>query len=98
MNTQTESAPTAKQLRCLRAMAHRTATTFAYPRTRAHASAEIARLRRLAEQGARSSASEAYGEEGRARHAPAVDPEEIASYGSSARWRGAVPQPAGGRR
>jgi hypothetical protein len=39
--------PTAKQLAYLRALAARTATTFAYPRSRGEASREIDRLHQL---------------------------------------------------
>ena len=42
---QPEQRPTAKQLACLRALADRVGQTFAYPRTRRQASAEIQRLR-----------------------------------------------------
>ena len=37
-------APTRKQLAFLRALAHRTGTTFTYPKTRREASREIAQL------------------------------------------------------
>ena len=42
--TTTASAPTRKQLTFLRALANRTGTTFAYPKTRRQASAQIAQL------------------------------------------------------
>jgi hypothetical protein len=41
----TQDRPTAKQLAYLRSLANRTGQTFTYPRTKAHASAEIRRLR-----------------------------------------------------
>lgn len=40
----TASAPTRKQLAFLRALAHRTGTTFVYPKTRRQASRQIAAL------------------------------------------------------
>ena len=43
----TTSPPTAKQLAYLKALAARTATSFAYPHSRGEASREIERLRQL---------------------------------------------------
>jgi len=42
--TQSPLAPTAKQLAFLRRLAHQTGTTFTLPRTRRHASGQIAAL------------------------------------------------------
>ncbi len=77
-----DTAPTARQLRYLRELAARTATTFAYPATRAQASREIARLRSLPSQRRERAAEQVPG------YATAVDvSEEVSGYGSSARWR-----------
>ena len=45
--SQRPEPPTPKQQRYLRALAQRTGTTFAVPKTKAQASAEIRRLQRL---------------------------------------------------
>ena len=83
--------PTPKQLAYLRSLAERTGTTFSPPRTKAEASAAIERLRRRAPSPSfearedRREVRRALGEE---RPASAVRPDEIAGYGSTARWRG----------
>ena len=83
--------PTRKQLAYLRALAERTGTTFSPPRTRQEASAAIERLKRRAPSPSfearedRRQVRRALGEE---RPASSVRPDEIAGYGSTARWRG----------
>lgn len=83
--------PTRKQLRYLRLLADRTATSFAYPATITDASAEITRLTKLPATGR--------GERTRERRAVQRDLAErpddatavrvgrdVRGYGSSARW------------
>ena len=87
----TTSPPTPKQLAYLKALAQRTATSFAYPRSRGEASREIERLRQLPVL-----TSERDGDEGRVcdgdlddyAYATAPAANEIAGHGSSATWRG----------
>jgi len=84
----TTSPPTPKQLAYLKALAARTATSFAYPRSRGEASREIERLRQLPaltsergdDDGGVSDDAHAYAT------APAAN--EIAGHGSSASWCG----------
>ncbi len=79
-----QSRPTARQLRFLRDLAARTASTFVYPTTRAQASAEIARMRTLA----RRPRDRFAGDQTAALvYATAVHPHEVSGYGSSAQWR-----------
>ena len=75
---------TARQLRYLRELAARTATTFTYPATRRQASGEIARLRTLPRQPRERQLG---GEQTAPACATAVDPSEVAGYGSTASWR-----------
>jgi hypothetical protein len=82
------TTPTRKQLACLKLLADRTGTTFAYPRTRADAHAEIQRLRRVRRQ----TAQERRADVALAAHidsvyASAPRPGEITGYGSTATWR-----------
>jgi hypothetical protein len=87
----TTSRPTARQLAYLKALAARTATSFAYPCSRSEASSEIERLRQLP-----SLAGDRDSDDGRdldsdcerGSYATAPAPAEIAGYGSSASWRG----------
>lgn len=81
--------PTARQLAYLKALAHRTGQTFAYPRTAGEASAEIARLKATRPD----APAERYREVKRTRGDVqqlgddcAVRPPEIRGYGSSATW------------
>ena len=91
----TTSPPTPKQLAFLRALAARTATSFAYPRNRLEASSEIARMRQLPVL-----ASDRDSDDGRVTdsdrergtYATAPAPGEIAGHGSSASWRGQQPR------
>jgi hypothetical protein len=87
MSPSTVTPPTERQLRYLRALAGRTATTFAYPTTSGEASAQIDRLRRL-EVEARAPRLQA-GDLDAEQHlyATAVHPSEVSGFGSSATWR-----------
>jgi len=82
--------PTPKQLNYLRALAERTGTTFAWPRTRAEASACIDQLQRRRSSSRteravdRTAASDALSEP----RGAAVREHEIEGYGSSATWKG----------
>ena len=84
------SPPTPKQLAYLKALAQRTATSFAYPRSRSEASREIDRLRQLpvltsARDGDDGRVLDSDRERGTYATAPA--PGEIAGHGASACWR-----------
>ncbi len=80
--------PTAKQWRALRSLAASRGQTFAYPRTRAQASAEIARLLKTTPASSTERAIEV--RTGREiappNSAAAVRRDEVSGYGSSARW------------
>jgi hypothetical protein len=84
--------PTTKQLRYLRELANSRGQTFRYPTTRAQASAEIRRLlanrpdSRLVRAIERREGERAVSRE--QFDAAAVRPDEIAGYGSHARWAG----------
>lgn len=91
MSASTTLKPTVRQLTYLRALAARTATTFASPATRRQASREIARLRTLARQ-PHTPATETYREQERLAYATAVDASEVTGFGSSARWRHSTPR------
>jgi hypothetical protein len=78
-------APSARQLSYLKALAVRTGTSFAYPRTRAQASAEIERLRQL--EALAAEREEPVCDERAPAYAAAVRPDEVSGYGASARWR-----------
>jgi hypothetical protein len=75
-------SPTARQLRYLKALAEQTGTSFAYPRTRAQASAEIDRLRCLSEE-----CEHGVLEEPTPAYATALQPDEVSGFGSGASWR-----------
>jgi hypothetical protein len=82
--------PTRKQLAYLRSLANRSATTFTYPRTSAHASAEIKRLQGL-EQSSRADRTREQRDvqrdlAERPDDASQVRRDELSGYGSSARW------------
>ena len=85
MSTSTAPAPTERQLRYLRALAARTATTFVSPATRAEASSEIGRLRGLDRAVPMGRPDD---DDVAQPYATAVDPDEVTGFGSSARWRG----------
>jgi hypothetical protein len=85
--------PTDRQLRYLRTLASRTATTFLPPSTRREASREIDRLMALL----RSHPADVEVDE-RSRpqdhaYATAVRPDEVVGFGSAARWRSQPPDP-----
>jgi hypothetical protein len=87
----TTSRPTPRQLAYLKALAQRTATSFAYPSNRSAASREIERLRRLPSlAGDRDSLDgrDLDSDLARCAYATAPAPGEIVGYGSSASWRG----------
>lgn len=81
--------PTARQLAYLKALAHRTGQTFAYPQTAGEASTEIARL-----QATRPDAPAQRNREIKRTRADvqqlgddcAARPSEIRGYGSNCRW------------
>ena len=83
-------APTPKQLAYLRALAERTGQTFAMPRTRQDASAEIRRLKatptesQLERRIEQDEIADAIGT-GR-QDSVRVAPDEVTGYGSSATW------------
>lgn len=82
--------PTPKQLAYLRGLAEKTGTTFAYPQTRAEASAEIKRLqhhKRSAPGDARRERRDVQRDlQTRPDDATAVRASHVRGYGSSARW------------
>ncbi len=86
--------PTAKQLAYLRTLANRTGTTFATPISREDASAEIRRIKRIADSGftfaelkAEQVARRDHDDEQLpAELATAVQDWEVAGYGSNATW------------
>jgi len=86
MSPSIEAAPTDRQLRYLRVLAGKTGTTFAYPTTRAQASAQIDRLRTLEDEPApRLDAGDL--DAGELSYATAVHASEVSGFGSSATWR-----------
>jgi hypothetical protein len=86
------SKPTPKQLRLLRELALERGESFAMPKTRTEASAEIRRLRARKRtpyadvRRERADISRAFAERG---DAAAIRPADVAGYGSSARWANA---------
>ncbi len=78
-----ENRPTPRQLRHLRELAARTASTFAYPATREQASAQIARLRALPRRPHERLAADCED----LVYATAVHRQEVSGFGSCARWR-----------
>ena len=91
MSTSNPPAPTERQLRYLRALAARTATTFVTPTTRADASREIGRLRGLDRAAPIERRHD--DDEGSFGYATAVEEDEVTGFGSSARWRRASATP-----
>jgi hypothetical protein len=82
--------PTSKQLRYLRSLAESRGESFAYPATRAQASAEIERLkaRRRSPRGdRRREVAEVRRAMATRGDAAAVRSSELGGYGSSATWR-----------
>jgi hypothetical protein len=87
----TTSPPTPKQLAYLKALAQRTATSFAYPRNRSEASSEIARMRQLPVLTVDRDNDDGRvldSDRERGSYATALAPGEVAGHGSSASWRG----------
>jgi hypothetical protein len=82
--------PTRKQLAYLRKLAEKTGTTFAYPETRAQASAEIQRLQARPRSGVGDARRERRAVQRdlqiRPDDATAVRARDVRGYGSSARW------------
>lgn len=84
--------PTSRQLGYLKALGERTGMTFTYPETAAQASSEIDRLSRAE----RSSRAERRADRDavraglRAGPASTVRRDEIAGFGSTARWGGTI--------
>jgi hypothetical protein len=85
------AAPTDRQLRYLRTLANRTATTFALPATRREASREIERLIALSQLQPSPLAEPVHPEALEDAYATAVRPEEVTGFGSSATWRSTPP-------
>ncbi len=92
MSTPNPATPTERQLRYLRVLAARTATTFVSPATRAEASREIGRLRGL--DSARPIEHTHDYDDATQPYATAVNPDEVTGFGSSARWRGGTVRPS----
>lgn len=82
-----DAAPTTRQLTYLRALAARTATTFAYPATRAEASRQIDRLRGLRSEPKSAVMQIDRDEAQQLSYATAVHESEVSGFGSSAAWR-----------
>ena len=87
--TPTEKPATARQLAYLKALAQRTGQTFSYPRTAAHASREIARLKAARPSSRAERELERFGDptvREAIEDAAAVRGFEIVGFGSSATW------------
>jgi hypothetical protein len=82
--------PTSKQLKYLRVLADKTATSFAYPKTINDASTEITRLQALPRSGAGDAQRERHAVQRdlqtRPDDATAVRDRDVTGYGSTARW------------
>jgi hypothetical protein len=87
MNMSAQAPPSERQLRYLRSLAARTASTFAQPVTRREASREIDRLIALSRSHTRPPYDAYRDEEQPLGYATAVRDEEITGFGSTARWR-----------
>lgn len=83
--------PTDRQLRYLRSLASRTATTFISPSTRRAASDEIERLITLSRNEESRPAERDRSEEETFEYATAVHPDEVTGFGSTATWRSQPP-------
>lgn len=79
--------PTSKQLRYLRSLAEKTATTFTHPHSRGQASAEIARMKQLKQSDQTSLLDDIHTDEEPLVYATAVQPGEVSGFGSGASWR-----------
>ena len=84
----TDERPTAKQQRYLRSLAQKTGTSFTPPTTKAEASREIERLKRLGQspRHERAEDREAVARTERGGETR-VRPSEVEGYGSNAHWR-----------
>lgn len=87
MSPPTVTAPTERQLRYLRILAAKTATSFTYPHTRAEASRQIERLRKLRFEPNTPSLERDVAEEEDLVYATAAHASEVSGWGSSASWR-----------
>ncbi len=87
MSAPTVTAPTQRQLRYLRVLAAKTATSFTYPHSRAEASREIERLRKLEFQPHTPCLQGDVAEAEGLLYATAVHASEVSGWGSSASWR-----------
>jgi hypothetical protein len=87
MTQSLRAAPTARQLSYLRALATKTGATFAYPVTRAQASHQIDRLRRLKREPPTPHLQPDGLDSAQLVYATAVHDSEVSGYGSSASWR-----------
>ncbi|HEY4894761.1 MAG TPA: hypothetical protein VII01_01610 [Solirubrobacteraceae bacterium] len=94
MSSASHAAPTQRQLRYLRVLASATATTFVSPATRAQASRQIDRLRKIDRAPHGSGLPEADTGAEQLAYATAVHPDEVEGYGSSATWRVTAPPAA----
>jgi hypothetical protein len=86
--------PTVRQLRCLRALALSTGTTFATPTTKAQASREIDRIKRrqpLTTKEKRVEGDRLHTDRDRPLAASTVKAQEITGYGSTAKWANTRP-------
>ena len=81
-------SPTPKQQRYLRSLAEQTGTSFTPPTTKAEASREIERLKKLGASPRHERAEDRKAVARAQRGGEArVRPSEVSGYGSSARWR-----------
>ncbi len=80
-----QAPPTERQLRYLRSLASRTATTFATPPTRSQASREIDRLRRL-----QAAPRERFAHDLSA-YATTLHEDEVSGFGATRSWRSRPP-------
>ena len=87
MNPSNLTAPTDRQLRYLRLLAAKSASTFAYPATRREASVEIDRLRRIERDAPMPFSEEHHTDEVDLSYATAVHESEVSGFGASTTWR-----------
>ncbi|MHB8233482.1 MAG: hypothetical protein ACYDHT_02395 [Solirubrobacteraceae bacterium] len=93
MSPTMEAVPTPRQLRYLRSLAGRSATTFVTPATRGQASREIDRLRALDVVARPSRLEEPEAETEEFHYATALRAQEVSGYYSAASWRASAPAP-----
>lgn len=93
MSPTMQTTPTSRQLRYLRALAAKSATTFVTPGTRGEASREIERLRALDVVARPSRLEEPEIETEQLHYATAVQAQEVSGFGSTATWRTSTPAP-----